>query len=53
MLPGAPPASPSRRDLSKLGSVSAKLPQNYLIHTIVIAIVLVVAMVMYLRSAWG
>ena len=33
--------------------VSAKLPQNYVIHTIVIAVVLAVAMVMFLRHSWG
>jgi hypothetical protein len=35
------------------GAVSGKLPQNYLLHTIAIFAVLVVAMVMFLRHAWG
>jgi hypothetical protein len=33
--------------------VSAKLPQNYLIHTVAIAIVAVIAMILFLRRAWG
>jgi hypothetical protein len=33
--------------------VSGKLPQNYMIHTVVIAIVIVVAMILFLRKAWG
>ncbi len=33
--------------------VSAPTPQNYLIHTVVIAIVLAVAMVLFLRHSWG
>jgi len=33
--------------------VSAKLPQNYMIHTVVIAIVIVAAMIIALRRAWG
>jgi hypothetical protein len=33
--------------------VSGKLPQNYMLHTIVIAIVLIVAMVAFLRHQWG
>jgi hypothetical protein len=33
--------------------VSGQSPQNYLIHTVVIAIVLAVTMVLFLRHAWG
>ena len=33
--------------------VSAKLPQNYLLHTIILFIVLVTAMVVFLRHQWG
>jgi hypothetical protein len=33
--------------------MSAPNPQNYVVHAIVIAIVLAVAMVLYLRHAWG
>jgi hypothetical protein len=33
--------------------MSAPTPQNYVVHTIVIAIVIVVAMVLFLRHAWG
>jgi len=33
--------------------VSAKLPQTYILHTFVIAVVLVVAMLLFLRKAWG
>jgi len=33
--------------------VSEKAPQNYVLHTVAIAIVLVVAMVLFLRHAWG
>jgi hypothetical protein len=33
--------------------VSAPIPQNYLIHTVLIAIVLSVAMVLFLFHQWG
>jgi hypothetical protein len=33
--------------------MSAPTPQNYVVHTIVIAIVLVVVMVLFLRHSWG
>jgi hypothetical protein len=33
--------------------VSGKLPQNYMLHTIIIAAVIIAAMVLFLRSAWG
>ena len=33
--------------------MSGKLPQNYALHTFVIAIVLIVAMVLFLRHSWG
>jgi hypothetical protein len=33
--------------------VSAQSPQNYLIHTVVIAIILAVSMVLFLHHAWG
>jgi hypothetical protein len=33
--------------------MSDKAPQTYVLHTVVIGIVLVVAMVVYLRHAWG
>lgn len=33
--------------------MSGKLPQNYMIHAIVIAIVLTVVMVLFLRNQWG
>ena len=33
--------------------MSAPTPQNYVIHTTIIAIILVIAMVLFLRSAWG
>jgi hypothetical protein len=33
--------------------VSAKAPQTYILHTVAIAIVIVVAMVLFLRSQWG
>jgi hypothetical protein len=33
--------------------MSAPTPQNYVVHTVVIAVVLVIAMVLYLRHAWG
>jgi hypothetical protein len=33
--------------------MSGKLPQNYVLHSVGIAIVIVVAMVLFLRSAWG
>jgi hypothetical protein len=34
-------------------TVSEKAPQNYMLHTVAIAIVLVIAMVLFLRHAWG
>jgi hypothetical protein len=34
-------------------AVSAKAPQNYIIHTIVIAVILAVALVLFLRHQWG
>ncbi len=33
--------------------MSGKLPQNYMIHAIVIAIVITVVMVLFLRKQWG
>jgi hypothetical protein len=33
--------------------VSAKLPQTYIWHTFVIAVVIIVALVLFLRSKWG
>jgi hypothetical protein len=33
--------------------MSEKAPQTYVLHTVVIGVVLVVAMVLYLRHAWG
>jgi hypothetical protein len=33
--------------------VSAPIPQNYMIHTLVLFIVLVAAMVAYLMHTWG
>jgi hypothetical protein len=33
--------------------VSAKLPQTYILHTIVLFLVLVTAMVLFLRHQWG
>jgi hypothetical protein len=33
--------------------VSEKAPQNYMIHTIVIAIILATIMVLFLRHQWG
>jgi len=33
--------------------VSGQQPQNYLIHTVVIAIVLAVVMVLFLKHQWG
>jgi hypothetical protein len=33
--------------------VSGKMPQTYIIHTFVIAIVLIVALVLFLKSQWG
>ena len=32
--------------------MSGKLPQNYALHTVVISIVLIVAMVLFLSHAW-
>ena len=36
-----------------LVGVSGQLPQNYLIHTVVLFAVLVAAMIAYLMHAWG
>jgi hypothetical protein len=33
--------------------VSGKLPQNYMIHAVVIAIAITVAMVLFLKKMWG
>jgi hypothetical protein len=33
--------------------VSGKAPQTYILHTFAIAIVIIVAMVLFLRSQWG
>jgi hypothetical protein len=33
--------------------VSQKLPQNYMIHTVLIAIAIVIAMILFLRHQWG
>jgi len=33
--------------------VSAKLPQNYALHAIVISLAIAVAMVLFLRHQWG
>ena len=33
--------------------MSGKLPQTYALHTLVIAIILTVAMVLFLRHSWG
>jgi hypothetical protein len=33
--------------------VSGKPPQTYILHTVGIAIVIIVAMVLFLRSQWG
>jgi hypothetical protein len=33
--------------------VSGKLPQNYIVHTIIIAVCIIVAMVLFLRHQWG
>ncbi len=33
--------------------VSGPAPQTYILHTVAIALVLIVAMVLYLRHAWG
>jgi hypothetical protein len=33
--------------------VSAKLPQNYLIHTVILFVVLVALMVLFLKHQWG
>jgi len=34
-------------------AVSEKAPQNYMLHTVGIAIVLVIALVLFLRHQWG
>ena len=36
-----------------LAGVSGQLPQNYLIHTVVLFAVLVAAMIAFLMHAWG
>jgi hypothetical protein len=33
--------------------VSQKLPQNYMIHTLVLFVVLVAAMIVFLMHQWG
>jgi hypothetical protein len=33
--------------------MSDKPPQTYILHTVVIGVVLVIAMVLFLRHAWG
>jgi hypothetical protein len=33
--------------------VSAKPPQTYILHTVAIALVLIVALVVFLRHQWG
>jgi hypothetical protein len=33
--------------------VSGKLPQNYIVHTFIIAVAIIVAMVLFLRHQWG
>jgi hypothetical protein len=33
--------------------MSEKAPQTYVLHTVVIGIVLVTAMLLFLRHAWG
>jgi hypothetical protein len=33
--------------------MSGKAPQNYILHAVGIALVLIIAMVLFLRSAWG
>lgn len=33
--------------------VSDKPPQTYILHTVVLFLVLVTAMVLFLRNAWG
>jgi hypothetical protein len=33
--------------------VSGKLPQNYVIHTAIIAIAIIVVMVLFLKSQWA
>jgi hypothetical protein len=33
--------------------VSAKMPQTYLLHTVVLFIVLAIAMVVFLKHQWG
>lgn len=45
--------SSSRMPHGKNAPVSAQSPQNYLIHTVVIAIILAVCLVLFLRHAWG
>jgi hypothetical protein len=37
----------------RLRTMSAKLPQNYVIHTFFIAIAIIVGMILFLRSQWG
>jgi uncharacterized membrane protein YGL010W len=33
--------------------VSAKAPQNYMVHTVIIAIILATVLVLFLRHQWG
>lgn len=33
--------------------MSGKLPQNYVLHTFGIAVVIIVAMLLFLRHQWG
>jgi hypothetical protein len=33
--------------------MSEKAPQTYVLHTVVIGVVLIVAMLLWLRHAWG
>jgi len=33
--------------------VSGKMPQTYILHTFAIAVVIIVAMVLFLRAQWG
>lgn len=43
---------PSRSRLRRV-SADHKPPQTYILHTFVIAVVIVVAMVLFLRHQWG
>ena len=42
-----------RATWGRVGSVSDKPQQTYILHTVGIAIVLVIALVVFLRSKWG